>query len=108
PAVLGHGHLDELAGTSAFGDLRRHERDRLVGARRARRQDLAPGPDHGDTSSSPSSTGPGATILRWISCRDRGLAPSVRSASIPCTAARAPGSVVTQGTLAAAAAVRMK
>src|SRR5439155_18344965 len=117
---LGHRDLDELAGLGLIRDVRRHQRDGVIGAGAAVRQDFASGSDHRassvatdragtasiSTSTSCSDAG-GSGSAAWYSCSGMGTDPPARSASIPWTAARMPCTVVIHGTPAAAAAVRM-
>src|SRR6266511_4109043 len=119
--AAGHRDLHELAGLGLVRHVGGDQRDRVVGAGAPVRQHLAPRSDHrssfdsaptregSPTPTSESCSGPpGGGTAAWYSWMERGTAGGVRRASIPCTAARIPGTVVMQGTPTAAAAVRMK
>ena len=84
-AVLGHRDGDELAGTGTLGDLGRDERERLVGAEAAGRQDLGadalhaagPSASAGDSAAAAASnvsrTWEGrSAAAAWCSWIDRG------------------------------------
>src|SRR5712691_7591272 len=112
---LRYADLDELAGFGLLSDVGSHQRQRVVRPRPAVRQHFALRSDHAVPSGAVAASTrawPGEAIVggsaAWYSCSDRGAAGPARSASIPCTAARTPGTVVMQGMPLRAAAVRMK
>src|SRR5206468_9324988 len=102
-----HGHLHELARLGLVGDVRSHQGDGVIGPGASIRQDFAVGSDHAVSSLLIETTGIGSSSTRvscspiigegraaWYSWRERGDPPPARIASIPCTAARIPGTVV--------------
>src|SRR5438128_7097306 len=109
-----HRDREELTGACTFADLGSHQGDRLVDADLARRQDLRASAFHADAPATPAASsnvsrtwiGP-SRATAWCSWIDIGTVGSPRSASMPRSAANAPGSVVMQGTPVAAAAVRI-
>src|SRR5207245_11559522 len=108
--AFGDPDLDEMARLGPLRDLRRDQREGCVRARTSVRKDFTARADHAISSPTPAtaaSAGSGTITGRrpsasataaWYSCRLRTAPEPMRTASIPCTAARTPGIVVMHGT----------
>src|SRR5687768_739856 len=116
--VPARGHLDgdELPRPRFLRDLGCDDGELVIGAELARREHLGADPLHAAPpprararlASNPKRSWTGrARAPAWCSWIESGSVAPARSASIPRTAANAPGMVVRHGTPAAAAAVRM-
>ena len=113
---LRHLDGDELSRPRLLGDLGRHDRELVIRPELARREHLGADALHATPvprarawpASKPSRSWTGRALTpAWCSWIDLGSVVPASRASIPRTAANAPGIVVRQGTPAAAAAVRM-